>query len=131
MANKYKSGKFATAFSKADVENDPNKAQPALDDDYENELKGLNSVKEKLDQKLDKIDKELDKLRAHSDTGLEAQSACKNSIKKIRGVKSNLKSAINALSNAINVAEKEERKRMKEWIKRKMAEEPTSSNTEV
>ncbi len=131
MANKYKGGKFNSAFTKADVENDPNKAQPALDDDYENELKGLNSVKDKLDAKLDKIDKQLDKLRAHSDSGRETQDACKSSISKIRKVKSNLKSAINNLSNAINQAEKEERKRMRAWIQKKMAEESNSSKSEI
>lgn len=131
MANKYKSGKFAAAFTKADVENDPNKAQPALDDDYENELKGLNSVRDKLDSKLDAIDKQLDKLRAHSDSGKEAQAACKTAIKKIKLVKNNLKSAINTLSAAINEEEKAERKRMMDWIKRKMAEEANNSKTEV
>ena len=131
MANKYKGGKFNSPFGKAQVENDANKAQAALSDDYDRELSGLNDVINSLENKLDKIDKELDKLKAHSDTGVEARTACTSASKKIRTVKTNLSSSLKALSKAINVEEKAERRRMRAWINKKMAEEANDGKTAI
>ena len=132
MANKYKAGKFNSPFGKANIESDSSKAQAALGDDYESELKNFQDAVGYLTGRLDKIQNQLQKLRDHKDTGKDARTACQNGIDSLKKIKNNLKSAFNKMEKAIDAEEKAEYKRMIAWYRQSTAAETAlGQNTEI